>query len=115
MEVFLKPLVLIPGLVGIIFIITALILFRFPPKKINWFYGYRTIKSMKSQEAWDFAQRYSSRLLLFSGFILLIIACCALLFPVYNEIVEVILSMIFVFAAAFGLLILTERELKRRF
>jgi uncharacterized membrane protein len=115
MEVFLKPLVLIPGLTGIIFTITALILFRFPPKKINWLYGYRTIKSMKSQDAWDFAQHYSSRLMLFSGLILLIIACCALLFPPYNETTEVILSLILVFAAAFGLVILTERELERRF
>ncbi len=115
MEVFLKPLVLIPGLTGIIFTITALILFRFPPKKINWLYGYRTIKSMKSQEAWDFAQRYSSRLMLYSGLILLIIACCALLFPPFHETTEIILSMILVFAGAFGLIILTERELKRRF
>lgn len=34
---------------------------RFPPKKINYLYGYRITTSMRSQEAWDFAQAYSAR------------------------------------------------------
>ena len=33
-----------------------------PPKKVNWTFGYRTKRSMKSQEAWDFAQRYFGEL-----------------------------------------------------
>lgn len=32
-----------------------------PPKKINGGYGYRSARSMRSQEAWDFAQMYSGR------------------------------------------------------
>lgn len=32
-----------------------------PPREINSGYGYRTTRSMRSQEAWDFAQRYSGR------------------------------------------------------
>ena len=28
-----------------------------PPKRVNWFFGYRTSRSMKSQEAWDYANR----------------------------------------------------------
>lgn len=38
---------------------------RFPPKKINSFYGYRTPRSMRSQEAWDFANKYSSALMFY--------------------------------------------------
>ncbi|HMP98127.1 MAG TPA: SdpI family protein [Cyclobacteriaceae bacterium] len=38
---------------------------RFPPKKINHFYGYRTPRSMRSQEAWDFANKYSSALMFY--------------------------------------------------
>lgn len=30
-----------------------------PPEKINGGYGYRSARSMRSQEAWDFAQMYS--------------------------------------------------------
>lgn len=29
---------------------------KYPPKEINWGHGYRTSRSTKSQEAWDFAQ-----------------------------------------------------------
>lgn len=32
-----------------------------PPKTINGGYGYRSTRSMRSQEAWDFAQVYSGR------------------------------------------------------
>lgn len=33
-----------------------------PPKERNGLYGYRTARSMKSQGAWDFAQRYMGEL-----------------------------------------------------
>lgn len=36
---------------------------KFYPKQINDFVGYRTARSMRSQEAWDFANRYSSGLM----------------------------------------------------
>lgn len=32
-----------------------------PPERINSGYGYRSARSMRSQEAWDFAQMYSGR------------------------------------------------------
>jgi len=32
-----------------------------PPRNINMGYGYRSHRSMQSQEAWDFAQVYSGR------------------------------------------------------
>lgn len=54
------PLFLIPVLSGIIFILTGLLMYKFPPKSINSFYGYRTNNSMKNQERWDFAQKYSA-------------------------------------------------------
>lgn len=47
-------------------------MFKFPPKKINHFYGYRTKSSMKNQSRWDFAQRYSSKEMMKIGFVLMI-------------------------------------------
>lgn len=50
-----------------IVIITLLIILvakLFPPKNINSLYGYRTATSMKSKPNWDFAQKYSTNLLL---------------------------------------------------
>ena len=32
-----------------------------PPKKINWWYGYRTKRSMENQETWDCAQKTSAQ------------------------------------------------------
>lgn len=32
-----------------------------PPGEINGGYGYRTARSMKNRETWEFAQRYSGR------------------------------------------------------
>ena len=48
-----------------------------PPKKINDFYGYRTTRSRKSQESWDFAQRYSAKLMMVFGLAALVAAAVA--------------------------------------
>lgn len=40
---------------------------RWPPKEINGAYGYRTARSMASQEAWDFAHAYFGRLWKWTG------------------------------------------------
>ena len=59
---------------GIIFIFTGFVMIQFPPKKINPLYGYRTISSMKSQERWDFAQRFSAKEMMKLGAFLMIIS-----------------------------------------
>lgn len=38
-----------------------------PPGEINGGYGYRTTRSMKNRETWEFAQRYSGRFWLRAG------------------------------------------------
>ena len=55
------PLPSILFLSGGIFYLAALVFSKFPPKKINYLYGYRTKASMKSQESWNFAQNYTSK------------------------------------------------------
>ena len=49
--IYLLPSILF--LSGGIFYLAALVLSKFPPKKIYYFYGYRTKASMKSQESWN--------------------------------------------------------------
>ena len=58
---------LILTLGGLIFLIVGYIQHRLPPKKINHLYGYRTSASMKSQESWDFAQKYSAKKMMKMG------------------------------------------------
>lgn len=54
---------LIPLLVGPFLILVGLVVWCFPPKKINNTYGYRTPRAFRNQRAWDFAQRYSAKLI----------------------------------------------------
>ncbi|WP_214072264.1 SdpI family protein [Mucilaginibacter sp. dw_454] len=62
-----------PQLLGIIFFLIGLIMYKFPPKKINKWYGYRTDSSMKNQQTWDEANRYSALLMAKTGLIVIVI------------------------------------------
>lgn len=46
---------------GAIGLIGGLIFKKNPPKTINWWYGYRTKRSMENQEKWDFAQKVAAQ------------------------------------------------------
>ena len=53
---------------GIVFTIVGLIEYVFPPKSRNQ-KGYRTKNSLKSQEHWNFAQKHSAKLIVFSHYV----------------------------------------------
>jgi len=59
--------------VGIIFLVIGLIFKAFPPKKINFIYGYRTNFSMKNQDIWKEAQKYSANSFIVLGFIYVVL------------------------------------------
>lgn len=103
-----------PLLCGIIFMLAATVMYVFPPKKINALYGYRTSSSMKSEDRWHFAQRYStfkmaqgSVFLLFSSFLGLLIKIEGkqLLVP----------GIVFPLLVVFYILFSTEAALKNKF
>ena len=49
----------------ILIFLTLSILYRlFPPKSINIIYGYRTKKSMKTQDIWDESNRFCANMLI---------------------------------------------------
>jgi len=48
-------------LIGPLLLVISLIYYFFPPKKINSLYGYRTPRSMKNLDNWNYANKYSSR------------------------------------------------------
>ena len=74
MESLIKNyLFFIPTLTGLIAFVVSIITIFFPPKSINAWYGYRTAKSMQSQETWDFAQKYSSSIMLKSSLLLILL------------------------------------------
>lgn len=98
-------------LVGLAFSIAAFITMKFPPKKINGIYGYRTSRSMKSQENWDIAQRYSSRLMLKQGLGILAIAGLLNVLPLPEE-VAAIISVALLILSVIVLFVQTEKKLK---
>ncbi|WP_298766873.1 SdpI family protein [uncultured Polaribacter sp.] len=52
---------------GLLFLI-SIIFWKFPPKKINGLYGYRTPKAMQNQQIWDFANAtFNKSLLIYTG------------------------------------------------
>jgi uncharacterized membrane protein len=98
-------------LVGFVFALAAYLTLRFPPKKINQIYGYRTKRSMSSQENWDIAQKFSSQLMLKQGLIMLAIACILVVLPIH-EIVSVIISVALLIGSVIVLFVQTEKRLK---
>lgn len=114
-ELVQKPFFFINFLTGIIFIVAALIQIKFPPKKINSLYGYRTRNSMKSQEAWDFAQSYSSKLMLIFGAGLCSIAIISnMIFPLKIE-YQIVLSILIINITVVVMIVIVEKKLKKRF
>ena len=109
-------------IITLIFTVVGVVFWMYPLKKINGLYGYRTTRSCKSQEAWDFAQRYSAKLMTIFGLAALIVAAAAHLFRnslcinsdylmLYDICITLLLSIIIVISP----IILTELELRKRF
>ena len=87
---------------------------KFPPKKINHFYGYRTRKSMRDQESWDFAQAYSSRQMQKMGAGIVLLGGLAWLADIHSIWGIGIGIIIFVFCPLL-MLVEIEQMLKKRF
>ena len=102
--------------------VVGIVFWKYPPKKINGLYGYRTTRSRKSQEAWDFAQRYSAKLLTIFGFAALNVAAAAHLFrnrlcvnSDYLMLYDICITLLLSIIVAIPPIILTELELRKRF
>lgn len=110
---FEKTLI-IPFLTGIIFAVTALITLRFPPKKINYLYGYRTNTSMKNQEVWDFSQRYSGIKMFQLGLIMFCLSFINVLFN-FNESAQLWIGLPLLILSSLYLIFTTEKAIRKNF
>lgn len=94
--------------VSILLFVVSMILMLFPPKKINRFYGYRTKKSMKNIENWNFSNHFASIGIFIISVFNIIGFCVASLFM--DEVNRNIFALILL--AEFALLFLiTERKI----
>jgi len=110
----LKTLLVVPLLSGAIFILAGLVMFVFPPKRINGLYGYRTSSSMKSQERWDFAQKYSPIEMMKFGGILMITSFLGLIIEP-NGNTPTIIGLGLMIAMIVVLVVRVEKTIKKRF
>jgi uncharacterized membrane protein len=93
-------------------IVIALVVKKFPPKKINHFYGYRTTRSMKNQKIWTAANTYANNLMLkVSVYSLVFPVFCYFIFPDYNFIITVIANTLLICS----ILLFTEKHLSKNF
>ena len=110
----INPLTLILEVTGLIFYVAGYIQFKYPPKKINFLYGYRTTTSIRSQEIWDFSQTLSAKKIQQLGVYLF-----------FGGILAYFINIDHFFAMWIGISLVTgspvllifqvEKELKRRF
>ncbi len=90
-----------------------------PPKEINFLFGYRTLRSTKNQDTWNFAQQYCGKLWINLGLIMLPVVCI-ILFSCRNEsksnigMIGGILNMIELIPLFLSIFI-TEHALKKKF
>lgn len=58
---------------------------KHPPKEINAVFGYRTSRSMKNKDTWEFAHRYCGKLWYRCGLVMLPLSAAALLPAIGKE------------------------------
>jgi uncharacterized membrane protein len=109
-----SPIVLIPLITGPLFVLAGIIMLKFPPREINGLYGYRTFRSMKNQERWDFAQHYSAKEMIKLGGLLLLTSILGLLYqPV--DIISLLIGIGLLIIMVTFLFIRVEKAIKARF
>ena len=83
---------IIPMLITLI----GFLMYKRPPKKVNWFVGYRTRKSMKNEKVWEKANRYCGKLWIIIGLIMIIVTILLNIIVYFKKILfsETILGII---------------------
>lgn len=111
-----------PQLIGVVLLLVGWIQKTWPPKKINNLYGYRTGTSMKNQETWDEANRYSALYMIKAGAICLLagflVSAILQYFPVSDK-ARALTGCLLVLAATMGsvlsMMVKTESHLESKF
>jgi uncharacterized membrane protein len=89
--------------------VIALVFKVFPPKKINYLYGYRTSSSMKNIENWHVANQYASTIMLISMLSLLLVSYVLDVLAIDGK--YLLLSLLILSIAL--MIFLTEKKIKR--
>ncbi|MFD2513643.1 SdpI family protein [Pontibacter locisalis] len=98
---------------GLLVLMIGFILYKWPPKRINWFWGFRTHYSMRNMENWQEGNRYYAKLILGIGVVSILISwICYYLLPLLASLLLPIGFMIILFMLS---ILLTNEHLKRKY
>lgn len=109
-----NPMILAPLVLGLIFFIVGLIQLKFPPKKINHTYGYRTKSSMQSQEIWEFAQQFSAKEMIKGGVFFFLLAGIGIVVKL-NEILSTSIMLVVLIGFMIFIFSRTEKAIHKNF
>lgn len=99
-------------LIPVLMLVIGIVFQKHAPKEINGFLGYRTRRSMQSQEAWDYANKRMGEIWLALGVILLVVSIPLTLLFTENGLT---IAMIAQVVALIVSIIPVEVELKAKF
>lgn len=98
---------------GVLLILFGVAYATYPPKKINYFYGYRTKRTMSNQTIWDYANKIGARMITQVGF--LSTAIGVIIYWLYpNETAVIAQAGVIVVGLILGL-VLCEKDLNTHF
>ena len=106
-------------IVPLLMIGIGMLFMKIPPKRINYLYGYRTRRSMRNQDTWDFAHQYCGKICLVCGLVSIPFSLVPIWIvigkseQVINRIGIIVLVLQTVLLLA--TIIITERALKNNF
>ena len=106
-------------LIPCLMIVFGIVFARKVPKNINIWYGYRTARSMKNEDTWQFAHRHLGRSWRVAGGILLVVSVLPMIAVVGRDDDTVGLMSLLITAVQLVVMIAsivpTERALKKTF
>lgn len=111
----MNPIFLFLAITGITFVFLGAILRKYPPKRINHLYGYRTKTSMQSQDRWDHAQVYSANEMIKQGAIMGVLGLSLAIITDMDEITSVVIFVLLLAMCCVALFLRTERSLRKKF
>lgn len=99
---------------GICVWLVGLFVMRNQPKSPNSTYGYRTPQSLKSQEAWDYAQEHGTRRMISSAQLMCFLGIASLWLDFSTDL-GALIAVVLVIALLLLPMLITEKELKKKF
>ena len=99
--------------IGPLLLILSLIFKAFPPKNRNWLYGYRTVRSMKSEEAWEASNKYSLDMMVWIAVITII--CQVVTYLLFEPATALLISCSVMCILLVGIIVVVEKYLKENF